>query len=112
MEIRDKDIHFLNYIAEQVSDAYKTAYLEEQILSLADTSQINSLTDHLIDKRNSTLKNYLLHQGIPEKCFRITTPDAALLANYKGKNRYTVNLIFEGDEPDQELLSRQENQVD
>ena len=35
MEIDTKDIQFLNYVGTQVSEDKKTAYLDDQLLSLA-----------------------------------------------------------------------------
>ena len=44
MEIDTKDIQFLNYVGTQVSEDKKTAYLDDQLLSLADSTQLNQLT--------------------------------------------------------------------
>ena len=99
MEIDTKDIQFLNYVGTQVSEDKKTAYLDDQLLSLADSTQLNQLTHQLMDRRNQVLKEYLLRQEVPEKCIRIST--------YKGKNQYTIGLVFAGDEPDPELIAEE-----
>lgn len=97
-----KDIHFLNYVNDQVTEELKTAYLDDQLLSLADSTQLTQLTNYLIDKRNQQLKNYFIYQGVPEKCLRISTATKEKLSTYTGKNQYTINMIFEGDEPEME----------
>lgn len=100
-EINSRDIYFINYVNSQVSENMKSAYLEEQILSLADTVQIDLLTRQLIDKRNQSLVNYLIRQGVPEKCLQITTATENKLTAYKDKNLYTVNMVLKGDEPEE-----------
>ena len=107
MEIDTKDIQFLNYVGTQVSEDKKTAYLDDQLLSLADSTQLNRLTHQLMDRRNQVLKEYLLRQEVPEKCIRISTATAEKLVAYKGKNQYTIGLVFAGDEPDPELIAEE-----
>lgn len=99
-EIDDKDIDYLNYVNSQVNEELKTAYANEQILSLADSVQVSKLTNLLIEKRNQQLANYLMRQGVPEKCIRITTATQEKLTAYHGKNQYTISMMFEGDEPE------------
>ena len=107
MEIDTKDIQFLNYVGTQVSEDKKTAYLDDQLLSLADSTQLNQLPHQLMDRRNQVLKEYLLRQEVPEKCIRISTATAEKLVAYKGKNQYTIGLVFAGDEPDPELIAEE-----
>ena len=107
MEIDTKDIQFLNYVGTQVSEDKKTAYLDDQLLSLADSTQLNQLTHQLMDRRNQVLKEYQLRQEVPEKCIRISTATAEKLVAYKGKNQYTIGLVFAGDEPDPELIAEE-----
>ena len=56
---------------------------------------------------NQVLKEYLLRQEVPEKCIRISTATAEKLVAYKGKNQYTIGLVFAGDEPDPELIAEE-----
>lgn len=98
--INIKDLHFQNYVRNQVSEELQNAYLDEQILSIADREQLTELNNQLIDRRNQLLRNYLIRQGVNEKCIRISTASQEKLADYKGKNEYSINMVFEGDEPD------------
>lgn len=107
LEIDSKDLKFLNYVKAQVSEELKGAYLEEQILSLADTDQLSQLTQLLVNRRNQALESYLIRQGVPTRSIRISTAPEDKLSSYNGKNQYTVNLIFQGDEPDTELMQEQ-----
>lgn len=68
---------------------------------------LNQLTHQLMDRRNQVLKEYLLRQEVPEKCIRISTATAEKLVAYKGKNQYTIGLVFAGDEPDPELIAEE-----
>lgn len=95
------------YINEHLAEEMKMATADEQILSLADAEELTRLTDLLTERRNQVLKNYLLRQGIAEKNIRISTASGEKLTAYRGKNQYTVNLVFEGDEPDPALLEEQ-----
>lgn len=106
-ETDTKDIQFLNYVNTQVSEDKKTAYLDDQLLSLADSTQLHQLTNQLMDRRNQLLKEYLIRQEVPEACIRISTATAEKLVTYKGANQYTVNLLFAGDEPDPELIAEE-----
>lgn len=99
------DAGFLNYVNSLISDELKTASLENQLLSLADSTQLDHLTYQLINRRNQLLTEYLLRQGVPAQCCRITTATKEELSNYKGKNQYKVDMYFEGDEPDETLLT-------
>lgn len=103
IETDTKDIHFQTWVNNQVSEELKTAYLDDQVLSLADSVQLNQLTNQLIDRRNQLLKGYLLRQGVAEKCLRISTANDEKSAGYNGKTEYTINMIFEGDEPEEEI---------
>ncbi len=98
-EMDTKDLSFLTYVREQVNEELKNASLEDQILSLTDAEQLEQLTGLLSQKRNQTLTEYLLRQGISDQNFRITTAPKEKLTQYTGKNLYTLKLIFEGDEP-------------
>lgn len=109
LEIDSKDLKFLNYVRAQVSEELKDAYLEDQILSLSNTEQLSQLTQQLTDKRNQALTSYLTRQGVPAKCIRISTASEEKLSSYSGKNQYTVNMIFQGDEPDADLMQEQLN---
>ena len=100
---------FLNYVRAQVSEELKDAYLEDQILSLSNTEQLSQLTQQLTDKRNQALTSYLTRQGVPAKCIRISTASEEKLSSYSGKNQYTVNMIFQGDEPDADLMQERLN---
>ena len=77
------------------------------LIMLADSTQLNQLTHQLMDRRNQVLKEYLLRQEVPEKCIRISTATAEKLVAYKGKNQYTIGLVFAGDEPDPELIAEE-----
>lgn len=107
MDIDTKNISFQAYVRDQVSEEWKETSLDEQILSLANEEQLNLLTHQFIEKRNQLLKNYLIRQGVTEKCIRISTASEDKLADYNGRNEYIINMIFEGDEPDKELLTTQ-----
>ena len=108
-ETDPKDIRFLNYVNSQVKDELKNAYADDQILSLTNEEQLAQLTRQLIDRRNQSLKNYLFRQGVAEKCLRISTASEEKLSGYKGKNEYSINMIFEGDEPEAELVSNNDH---
>lgn len=101
IEMDTKEINFLSYVHEQVSEELKNAYLEDQILSLTDAEQLEQLTEMLSRKRNQTLTDYLLRQGISAENFRITTAPKEKLAQYTGQNLYTLNLILEENTPEQ-----------
>lgn len=108
-ETDPKDIRFLSYVNSQVKDELKNAYADDQILSLANEEQLAQLTRQLIDSRNQSLRNYLLRQGVAEKCLRISTASEEKLSGYKGKNEYSINMVFEGDEPEAELVSNNDH---
>ena len=94
-----KDLSFLTYVREQVNEELKNASLEDQILSLTDAEQLEQLTGLLSQKRNQTLTEYLLRQGISDQNFRITTAPKEKINPIHRQNLYTLKLIFEGDEP-------------
>lgn len=93
-----KDPDLVNYIHHQVSDEFKASDINEQIVSLANTEELNQLTEFLINRRNQLLTNYLLRQGVAEKCLRITTAPAEKLSHYQGKNEYTIDMVLEEEE--------------
>jgi len=97
-EIDIKDPDFLTYVDHQVSEAFREAETDEQIVSLADSTQLHQLTNSLINRRNQLLTSYLLRQGVPEKCLRISTASTEKLSGYTGKNQYTIQLNLESDE--------------
>lgn len=110
-EISTKDIKYLNYVNTQVAETYKNAYMDEQVLSLADETQLAQLTQLLIQRRNQLLLNYLSRQGVPENCLRISTATSEKLNGYKGKNQYAIRMVFEGDEPDEQWQKANEEQL-
>lgn len=107
MEIDLRTPECQQYIIGHLAEEMKMATPDEQILSLADAEELTRLTDLLTERRNQVLKNYLIRQGVTEKNIRISTASEEKLTAYRGKNQYTVDLIFEGDEPDPALLEEQ-----